>query len=71
MEEWKTESEATAWRNIDSTKLIVVGLKVQRTGIFRQATAWRNVCRISGQCWIGRCSAPEQEMELLGIGFYR
>jgi len=67
----KTERQATAWRNIDSTKLIVVVLKVQRTVISSQATAWRNVCRISGQCWIGRCSAPEQEMELSEIGFYR
>jgi len=30
-----------------------------------QATAWRNVCRISGHCRILRCSAPEQKMELL------
>jgi len=41
VELWKTESEATAWRNIDSTKLIVAVLKVQRTVISRQATAWR------------------------------
>jgi len=61
----KTERQATAWRNIDSTKLIVVVLKVQSTVISRQATAWRNVCRISGQERISRCSATEQEMELL------
>jgi len=51
--------------------MIVSFFKVQRTVISRQATAWRNVGRISVQERIWRCSAAEQEMELLGIGFYR
>ena len=71
MELWKTERKATAWRNIDS--------------IDGQHEVWRcstpeypgkpqrgeMFVELAGNKGFSRCSAPEQEMELLGIGFYR